>query len=359
MTGRQKNISCVCKRAIFSLFLSFISLFVIGQKNEKRPKGDHDSSYYASYREKLVLRLYLSRKYTTAKLVSPNEAIPVMKYRPNSTLNIGIGATYRSLTINIGIGITSFNPNNERGETKYLDLQGHFYTRTWNFDFMGQFYRGYYLSPQGLAAPEGQNYYIRPDLKVQIGGLSAFRALNDRKFSYQAGLVNNEWQKKSAGSLLVGGEGYYGSLHGDSTLVPSVVDSSYAVRDIKKLHFFEIGPGIGYAYVFVYKEHYYALASGSMTLDFRFAREIEGSHYADKVDLTPNFMFHAGVGYNSEKWNLTLLWIGSQIYVRGPATNYKYGFGVGNYRLIYARRFPLNRKVKKMLTPVNDLIEAK
>ena len=77
---------------------------------------------------------------------------------------------------------------------------------------LGEFYKGYYLTPQGLAAPEGKPYYLRPDMGLSLVGFAFYRALNERKFSYQAGLLQNEWQKKSAGSVLVGGEIYYGSI---------------------------------------------------------------------------------------------------------------------------------------------------
>jgi hypothetical protein len=328
----------------------------LGQTTKKL--RDHDSTYYRSYREKLVLRAYLSRKYTTLKLTPPDDQdVPVMKYRPNTTLNVGLGATYRSLTLNIGIGINSFNPANERGKTHYLDLQAHFYARKWNFDLLGQFYSGYYLSPQGLGTPDGKNYYIRPDLRVQMGGISLYRALNDRRFSYQAGLVQNEWQEKSAGSLLVGAEIYYGTLHGDSTLVPASLDSNYAARDIQKVHFFHIGPGVGYAYTLVVNQHFFALASATVHLAIRYGREKEAGVNADKLDFTPNFIFKAGLGYNSEKWNLSMLWVANQTFVKGPASNYKYTIDAGNYRLIFAKRFILNRKVKKVLAPINNLIE--
>ena len=340
----------------FTAALMFIYSMACAQKGQPL---QHDSSYYASYRDKLVARVYLSRKYNGAGLEPGEEYIPDMKYKPNSTLNIGIGASYRSITINIGVGLTSFNPNKEKGETNYLDLQAHFYTRSWNFDLIGQFYRGYYLTPQGLASPEGKTYYVRPDLRIQMGGLAVFRALNERKFSFQAGLVNNEWQKKSAGSILIGGQGIYGSMHGDSTLVPTEVDSVYAARDINKLHFFELGPGIGYAYAFIFKQHYYALASVATIVNFRFSREIEGGHYADKTDFSPAFNFHAAIGYNAEKWNLAMIWVAAQFYVRGQASGYQYSFYSGNYRLMYARRFVLGRKVKKVLTPITDMIDVK
>ena len=282
-----------------------------------------------------------------------------MKYRPNTRLTLGIGGTYRSLTVNIGFGLSSFNPDKERGETHYLDLQAHFYARKWNFDLLGQFYRGYYLSPQGLGSPRGKSFYVRSDLKVQVGGIALYRALNDRLFSYQAGLLQNEWQKKSAGSIVIGGETYYGAVHGDSTLIPGVVDPEYSQLGINKVHFFEIGPGIGYAYTLVYKEHFFLLGSATLNMAFRYSREKETNRNADKIDITPNFIFHAGAGYNTKNWDLSMLWVTTQINVKGGASNYKYLIASGNYRLIYARRFTVNRKVKNILQPINDLVEPK
>jgi len=109
---------------IFStISLLFIYCSSHGQAKKQR---DHDTTYYVSYREKLTARIYLSRKYTTLKLNPPSNSVaPEMKYVPNTTLNLGIGGTYRSLTINIGVGITKFNPDDLRGKTTYLDLQSH------------------------------------------------------------------------------------------------------------------------------------------------------------------------------------------------------------------------------------------
>ena len=76
----------------------FIFLWICGPTRGQTPEKlrDHDTTYYSSYREKLVARIYLSRKYTTLRLTPPDDSgIPIMKYRPNTTLNIGIGATYR------------------------------------------------------------------------------------------------------------------------------------------------------------------------------------------------------------------------------------------------------------------------
>ena len=42
--------------------------------------------------------------------------------------------------------------------------------------------------------------------------------------------------------------------------------SGCELLDIDKFHFFSFGPGIGYAYTFVYKEHFFILGSASINL---------------------------------------------------------------------------------------------
>jgi hypothetical protein len=318
---------------------------------------DHDSSYYVTYRSMLTTRVYLSRKYNVISF-NPPEPASSFRYRATTSLNLGIGATYHAFTLNIGIGVSKFNPGSEKGNTKYLDLQGHFYARRWNIDLLGEFYKGYYLTPQGLAAPPGKAYYLRPDIGLSLIGFAFYRTLNEKKFSYQAGLLQNEWQKKSAGSLLYGGEIYYGAIYGDSSLTPSLVDPAISMKGINKFHFFSIGPGVGYAYTFVYKEHFFILASASINLPVRYSTEISTVHdfYASHFGFRPNYIIHAGGGYNGSKWSLSLLWVDTQLFMKGAETEYNYSTIVGNYRLIYARRFALDPKVKKILKPIPEIL---
>ena len=318
---------------------------------------DHDSSYYVTYRSMLTTRAYLSRKYNVISF-NPPEPASSFRYRATTSLNLGIGATYHAFTLNIGIGVSKFNPGSEKGNTKYLDLQGHFYARRWNIDLLGEFYKGYYLTPQGLAAPPGKEYYLRPDIGLSLIGFAFYRTLNEKKFSYQAGLLQNEWQKKSAGSLVYGGEIYYGAIYGDSSLTPSLVDPAISKKGINKFHFFSFGPGVGYAYTFVYKEHFFILASASINLPVRYSTEISTVHdiHASHFGFRPNYIIHAGGGYNGSKWSLSLLWVDTQLFMKGAETDFNYSTIVGNYRLIYARRFALDPKVKKILKPIPEIL---
>jgi hypothetical protein len=318
---------------------------------------DHDTTYYVTYRSLLTARGYLSRKYNVLSFSPPPPAQP-FQYRATTSLNLGIGATYHAFTLNIGVGIAKFNPDNQKGDTRYLDLQGHFYARKWNIDVLGEFYKGFFLTPEGLAAPPGKAYYVRPDIGLSIVGVAFYRQLNQKKFSYQAGLLQNEWQKKSAGSILFGGEIYYGSIFGDSSLAPTLVDPGITKLDVNKFHFFSFGPGFGYGYTFVYKEHMFLLASASINLAFRYSTEISTAqdYKSSLFEFKPNYLLRAGLGYNGNKWSLSLLWVDTELFLKGEQTGYHFKVSVGNYRLIYARRFNLDRKTKKILAPIPDIL---
>lgn len=342
---------------IFSLCLMIFFLSFSAGRAQKGDLEDHDTSYYSTYRSMLTARGYLSRKYNVLSF-NPPSPVEAFQYRATTSLNLGIGATYHAVTLNIGFGLTHFNPDAEKGNTHYLDLQGHFYARKWSVDLLGEFYKGYYLTPEGLAAPPGNSYYLRPDIGLSLIGFAFYRALNQQKFSYQAGLLQNEWQKKSAGSFLYGGEIYYMSINGDSSLVPAQIDPVVGRLDINKVHFLSFGPGFGYAYTFVMDEHFFILGSVTINLAFRYSTEISKTpdQQASYFGFRPNGILHAGAGYNGSQWSLSLQWVNTELFMRGVNTAYQYTIGVGNYRLIYAKRFNLDRKTKKILSPIPDIL---
>jgi len=337
--------------------LMMLFFFYSFGRAQQKVNMDHDTSYYSTYRSMLTARAYLSRKYNVLSFHPPQPVIP-FQYRATTPLNLGIGATYHTVTVNIGFGISRFNPDTEKGVTHYLDLQGHFYARKWSVDLLGEFYKGYFLTPEELAAPVGKDYYLRPDIGLSLIGFAFYRALNQQKFSYQAGLLQNEWQKKSAGSLLFGGEIYYQSINGDSTLIPTQIDPFAAGLSINRVHSFSFGPGLGYAYTFVFDEHFFILGSVTVNLAFRYSTEISttSNQQASYFGFRPNGILHAGMGYNGSRWSLSLLWVNTELYMHGANTNYGYTVGVGNYRLVYAKRFNLDRKTKKILAPIPNIL---
>lgn len=305
--------------------------------------------YFVTFEEQLTTRLSISRRYTSLALDAP-DGIRSLRYKPNTLMSMGINATYKSLSVSLGSGFGFLNPNKDKkGKTKSFDFQTHLYTRDWVTDIYAQLYKGYYLSLGGPAGTADKNYYVRPDVKVHLYGASVYRLLNGDKFSYRAGFLQNEWQKKSAGSLLIGAEAYYGSTKGDSALVPSSVSSYYPQQGIKRVRFFEIGPGAGYAYTGVWQEHLFLTGSVTINGDISFVKEESSTGSANRTNISPNATLRIVGGYNSEEWAATISWLRNTTNSKGRSSNFEYGFQTGEFRFTIAKRFTPGPRLKKTL----------
>ena len=228
--------------------------------------AQQDSTHIVSYANLLTGRFYFSQKFTSFRFQN-TKAHYTLNFKPNTNVNMGLGASYKWATLNVAYGFGFLNPDEEKGKTHYIDLQIHSYGRKFTLDVLGQFYRGFYLSPQGAASMPG-HYYIRPDLRVNIVGGSFQYVLNYRQFSLRASYLQTEWQKKSAGSVLVGIEAYTGRVRADSTLTPTLINRNAANLNETKTTFFEFGPNLGYAYTLVMRDHFFVTGSASVSLDY-------------------------------------------------------------------------------------------
>jgi hypothetical protein len=306
-----------------------------------------DSVYVKTFPEKLTGRLYLSQKYTSFVLSTPAKPVSSLRFRPNSSLDLGIGASFRALTLNLSYGLSFLNQNNGKGKTKDIDLQTHIYMRKWVLDGFGQFYKGYYLAPQGKASTNPDQYYQRPDLGVYLLGGSIRRVFNFRRFSFRAALVQNEWQKKSSGTWLAGLQLYYGIIRADSALVPGVLQPAFSQEEVRRMRFLKLGPGAGYAYTYVYHEHWFATASLTANLNATFSKETFDSGKLTYSNVRPDLLFRVVAGYNSNLWSATLGWINGSVSVMTPI--YKYTIHTGNYRFTIARRFKTHPRWQRLV----------
>jgi hypothetical protein len=332
------------KRTVLLLLVCFL---VYSSSSAQNSKPDHDTTYYKSYKGVLIGRAYLSRKYSVLKLV-PGTDLKSMSYHANTTLSFGLGITYKSLSFSYSRGLNFLKSDDKKGRTNFTDLQLRLYKRKWTIDAVASFSRGYYLTPQGVGTQDGQGYYIRRDVGTQIVGLGVYRVLNDKRFSYGAALSQNAWQKKSAGSFLLGVEACYVAANGDSAFIPNIADSNYYKENIRKLHLFEIGPSIGYAYTLVIAKKLFLMGSFNIGLNYSYSREI-GNDKGTKIGVWGDYIFRLAAGYNATKWNLSLAWLGSRINTEGHSSAYKYLFNTGGYRLVYARRFAIGHEMRKIL----------
>ena len=308
--------------------------------------AQNDSSYYVSYEDQLTARFYFSQKYTSFRYNEKTDDIS-LRYFPNTTLNMGVGATYKSASLNLAYGFGFLNPEGGKGETKYLDLQGHFYSRKFFVDVLGQFYRGFYLVDQDLRDVSG-NYYTRPDLRTAAYGLSGHYMPNYERFSYRAGFLQNEWQKRSAGTLLLGWQIIWGSAKADSALVPFVMSGIHTEPVPQQLNYFETGPSIGYAYTLVIKQHFFLMGSASAAIAFG-THSIQAEEFERSRSFIPNFSLKAFAGYNAEKWAISLTFTNETHTIGNITAKERFALDSGNLRLNFVRRFILKRDLLEEL----------
>src|SRR6185436_10432879 len=271
----------------------------------------HDTTYYETFPHKTTVRLYLSKKYVHLNFPSGGTADD-LEYKANPKLNLGAGITIKNISINLFNGFSFLNKNtDEKGKTKGFNFQVHLYPHKWAIDLLYVAPKGYHLEPKGMAGVPADKYYYREDVKTTFFGISAYQVPNKKRFSYRAALLQSEWQKKSAGSIIYGGEIHHGTVQGDSALVPALLSHTYPQAGINKIYILSFGPGAGYVYTLVIAQHFFITGSMVINLDANFVREEYDAKKEKNVSLNPSEVFKAALGYNGRKWNISANWAGS------------------------------------------------
>jgi len=346
------------KRYLLFVFLTF--LLLIGNQKSKAqnyhpPTIDWDTNYYVSYVNELSARIYTSTKYASLRYLNPSIGKNLF-YTPNNNIILGVGATYSVFTLNIGLNFPFVNSGDTTryGLSDYWDLQTHVYTKKITLDLYAQIYGGYYLRNSVNVLenwPRADTFYKRPDIVTYNLGWNAQYIFNYKKFSYRAIYIQNEWQKKSAGSWVVGANMFYITNTGDSLIIPSNIDppDMFDGTNFKRKDALNIGISGGYYYTLVMAEHLFfsvGFAGGpSIGYSWLNINESLPMQYSG-VDLNFNGVFRASLGYNSER-----LWVGTfflnQFVVNQlPVENIWTNLSTGNFRIILVYRFKLKKPMK-------------
>lgn len=329
------------------IFLSF--LLLCSQNVQAQKHSDHDTSYYDIFWHQITGRIYMAQKFTHFTIPPSSGSIGDLQYVANPKLNLGIGVTWHNLSFNLFYGLSYLNNKDTiKGKTKGLDLQLHLFPRKWVVDLLVVMPKGFHANPKGYASTNPNKYYYREDVKERIFGLAAYRLPNKKQFSYRAALNNNEWQKKSAGSLLYGGQAYYVIMESnakDSVLVPKSVQASFPqMAGITEARFITVGPGAGYAYTFVMHKHLYLMLSGVGHLDVNILTEEKTSAVqVKKTSVAPSLMYKSALGYNSANWGFSAALTGNTFWGKGPSAQ-KYSVQGGALRISVTKKFDTKKK---------------
>ena len=313
-----------------------------------------DTNYVRVYKDELTTRVYLSRKQNGYTL-SEGLASPFLKYRTNDNLLLGIGYTYTFLTINLGLKMPFINNDDATyGKSKYVDLTLHGIFRSLIVDLYLQWNHGYYISNPEDHMPDwsSQNAYPqRGDMRSNLIGLNVQYLFNSSRYSYKAAFVQNEFQKKSAGSLIVGAEAYWMLAMTDSAMIAPGIPQDGFLGDVtfNQVDIINMGINAGYAYTFVWKETLYLSLSATAGLSAGnnlVHNSIEANTSYNKLTVGMTSSYRISLGYNSNSYyvGLSAIRFSMKNMVWDEADWFTYV--TGNIKLNVVKRFRLKRPIK-------------
>ncbi len=342
----------MAKQAACTLFLATALPWPMRLAAQHQAQGNNkgfDPDYVADFSDRLTGRFYLSTKYNKMQLGGLRGSRAIV-YRPNNKINFGLGASYRALTLNIGVGIPGVNKDQDkRGRTRYLDAQANLYTKRWATNLFLQGFRGYYISSHTKAElgwVQDTELPTRPDVREYNFGVSTVHIFNNDRFSYRAAFNQDAWQRKSQGTLLAGGYLTYFRLRSDSSLVPMQLAPQFeSGLHMRRGGFIDLGASGGYAYTLVIKEHIFltgSLVLGGGLSAQRAATVVNGNERV-KTTAGPGWhsQFRAGAGYNSARYYAGIYFSQENIgYLLDDRDSFYWS--VGNIRVNFVKRFELH-----------------
>lgn len=323
---------------------------------DKEVTFQQDTAYIETFTSPLDLtaRYYNSVKYSRYA-IRDNRYKGRLQYRSNENLILGVGVSYRKATLNLGLNFPFVNSwdQDKKGETRYLDAQFHYYLDHYVFDAWLSTYKGYFLAnPHSLTTQplDDESYPIRPQIWNTNLSFSLMRVLNSKKFSFRSTFAQDEWQKKSAGSFLIGAEYNMVFNSADSSFIPSNMKNPdfFSGYDFKKNAVFNVGLNGGYGHTFVIARHFFISLIGTVSVGGSYTTMTAASDDLEDLEglsWNVNYSSKVGMGYNSKTFYIGIATVQAFMTNHTPVDYGKITSNPGNVRINIVKRFVLNKPI--------------
>lgn len=185
-----------------------------------------------------------------------------LTFKPNDVFNQGIKIQHKWFGLGIGFSPKKLQAD-KKGTTDELDLHLYVYSKRQYLDAYFISYKGFYLE-NFMRNDSLKKYYtsfpLMPDLSITTTGLTYLHLFNHKKFSLRASFTQNEIQRKSAGSFVLGSSLNYMRMENSGNIIPKELRAvALADQQFVKVAFYDISILPGYAHTFVYKRFYLTL----------------------------------------------------------------------------------------------------
>lgn len=339
--------------ALVFAVLVYSSTQALAQLKIFEPKIPRDTSYVYNYYGNITTRAYLINKFSNFAIRHSDHNV---RYATNTPFGVGIGAIYKIYNANLTVSVPLPSVYEKvRGKSRAIDLQSSMYGQRWVFDLYFNLYKGYYTP----SAVNGE-YILRPNLHNNTIGINAHYLFNNKGFSYRAFRVNDEWQHRSSGSFFLSMAAFFSDLHDRDRagFVPIEFNNQEPViNNVYRKQSFAIGPGIGYAYNYVFRRNWFVLASfnGRLMFNYGVERALDG-------DLARPFSVRTGstilgaIGYQNERWGLNFSAINTINNYATDLLKSDYHTQTGYIKLNFLYRIQHNNFTRKLIKPFDYLL---
>lgn len=312
------------------------------------PSVHFDSTYLADYTNLLTARLFLLFQNASLLINPEDNKISKIVYRPNANIRVGIAGFWKWF----GLGLSIENPfyKTDRvayGKTTTLDLRVNAFGRVVAGEFFFQQYKGFFIS-----SPEKNDgtHYIIPDMRTISIGVAGYWIFNSKRFSIRAAFIQNERQKKSAGSLVVRPSFLYYRISSKNGIIPlEIVDTSHfpLTNQVTSGKFYSLGISPGYVYTLVFLKNFYLTAGIFPGVAAQISSYSNEQKVNSASDITFQLSGRFAIGYNSDKW-----FLGGSVQmgfneVPDKLNSALFNYDVAQFRFWGGTRFDIFRKKRK------------
>ncbi len=332
----------------FCLVLLSLSKPVYAQIFQRMLKVDTDTAYVSEHDKDLTIRPFIEQNFNQYNFLN-TRIKERFTYQPNSPLQAGLGVSYRIVGIGLGFALPGINKYSDYGKGKITDFSTHFYLRRINIDVFYQYYGGQHIrNPQAELSNYSSSIYERSDIYTKALGVGFQYIVKPKTFSMEP-FSFVHYQKKAAGSFLLGFQLIRTGIFGDSlllpsnTLTPDLLDGFPLIKSLS----YNLTVSGGYAYTYIYRRHLFITAAlnGGAGVSFATLYRSNDGGTIHNAGLQLNAIYRVLTGYNSEQFFAGLQFTGYTGYQSTPLQNVKQLYNIGRLNFTVAKRFKLKKKL--------------
>ena len=337
-------------RSFLLLLILFIHWTFNGISAQQISKGadslaETDSAYIADYKNLLTARVFLLYQDASFAL-NPGISQKIM-YTPNVAGRVGIAGFYKWFGVGLSMGNSILRRSTTRyGNTSVLDLRVNAYWRSVAAEVYLQNLKGFYI--RNFRDSLGGFFKI-PDMRIFALGFIGYWILNHERFSIRSAFIQNERQKKSAGSFVLRPTFLYYNLSSGEGIIPAEVIYTYGIGSqffLRKGEFYSLGLAPGYTYTLVlFKKAYLnaALFPGVLWQNYHF----EANHELySSAKFTFTLSWRAAMGYNANTWYIGAGIVSGFDKIPGWIGNSTFYYDIAQIRFWVGTRFHWFKKKK-------------